>query len=116
MLANFTVAFDYRRGEIGWRFVGGYRQPPFPRSGLRLLKDRRNDARVVAVIDGSPAAEAGIRERDRLVAIDGVSTADLSGSDIADVFRRDAGTKVRLAIARDDACFDVTLVLRDLVH
>ncbi len=115
VLAHFTIDLDYRRGAIGWRAVPGYVQPPFPRGGLRLLKDRPQDALVVAVSDDSPASAAGLRAKDRIVAIDGVPTADLSGADIAEVFRREPGTPLSVTVRRDDATFEAKLVLRELL-
>jgi len=115
LLANFTIDFDYRRGLMGWQYVPGHVQEPFPRGGLRVLKDRPEDALVVSVSADSPAAAAGIEAKDRLVAIDGVPTSELSGGDIGNVFRRAPGTTVRLTVRRDERTVETSLVLRELL-
>ena len=66
----------FRRAYIG--IAGGPR--PVPRALLEL--GRRNAVEVVEVVDGSPAAKAGLRPEDLIVALDGkpVSSAgDLQG-------------------------------------
>ena len=116
VLANFTIDFDYRRGLMAWRFVPGYRQEPFPRGGLRLLKDRPEDALVVSVTSGSPAALAGVEAKDRVVRIDDVATSGMSGADIGEVFRRAPGTPVALELMRGERRIETTLVLRELLR
>jgi carboxyl-terminal processing protease len=53
---------------------------------------------VVAPIDGSPAAEAGIRSGDTILAIDGRTTERLDREEIGDLIRGDAGTDVTLTL------------------
>lgn len=115
VLANYTLDFDYRRGLMAWRFVPGYAQAPFARSGMRALKDRPEDALVVAVAAGSPAETAGIEAKDRIVRIDGVATRSLSGGEIGEVFRRAPGTSVALELMRGERRIETTMVLRELL-
>ncbi len=57
---------------------------------------------VVSPIDGTPAAQAGIRAGDRIVAIDGQSTEGMTTSEAAHLIRGPKGTTVTLGIARND--------------
>lgn len=57
--------------------------------------------KVVAPIDGTPAARAGLRSGDRIVAIDGVSTAGMALTDTVSRLRGPPGTSVTLGIARE---------------
>jgi carboxyl-terminal processing protease len=69
---------------------------------------------VIAPLEGSPGARAGIEPGDSLLAIDGVTTA---GMPLADAVRRlkgAAGSAVRLDLERDGIAREVTIV-RDRV-
>jgi carboxyl-terminal processing protease len=55
---------------------------------------------IIAAIDGSPAAEAGIRARDVITAINGESTEGMSEAQAAQLLRGEAGTSVELTIER----------------
>jgi membrane-associated protease RseP (regulator of RpoE activity) len=65
--------------------------------------------RVVEVIPGSPAAEAGIETGDRITAVDGVA---LAGNDIEaskDALRGTVGKPLDLAIIREKESLSITL-------
>lgn len=64
---------------------------------------------VIAPMDGTPAARAGLRAGDRIVAVDGAS---LKGEKLIDVVQRlrgEPGTEVALDIRRDDTSSTVTV-------
>src|SRR5216684_7077038 len=66
---------------------------------------------VIAPIDGTPAAEAGVEPGDRIVKIDGQPTTGMDVEEIVKRLRGPAGSKVTLSIARNDRNpFDVTLI------
>lgn len=56
---------------------------------------------VIGTIKGSPAAEAGVRPRDRIIKVDGTDTFDLLLSGIVQKIRGPEGAKVRLTIRRE---------------
>jgi carboxyl-terminal processing protease len=65
---------------------------------------------VIAPIDGTPAAEAGIEPGDRITKIDAQPTTGMDVEEIVKRLRGAPGTKVALTIARNDrAPFDLTL-------
>ncbi len=65
---------------------------------------------VIAPIDGTPAAEAGVEPGDRIVRIDALPTTGMDVEEIVKRLRGASGTKVTLTIARSDrAPFDLTL-------
>lgn len=70
--------------------------------GLQIAADAdRGGIEVIAPIDGSPAAAAGIQPRDRILAIDGISTQELSLDEAARKMRGTAGTSVTLTVQRE---------------
>ncbi|RBD02616.1 peptidase S41, partial [Xanthomonas oryzae pv. oryzae] len=76
--------------------------------GVELLQQQDNTLKVIAPIDDTPAARAGIRAGDVIVAIDG---KPIDASKAMEPLRGASGSKVVLTIVRDKTPkpFDVTL-------
>jgi carboxyl-terminal processing protease len=68
-----------------------------------------NQLVVVAPIDDSPAAKAGVKPGDRLIKIDGKATKDLSVDDAASRLRGKPGSKVKVTFQRGKEAIDFTL-------
>lgn len=67
--------------------------------GLQInMNPKSKQLEVVTPIDGSPAEKAGIQPRDQILAIDGVSTKNLSLDEAASRMRGKEGTHVTLTI------------------
>jgi carboxyl-terminal processing protease len=64
---------------------------------------------VVSPLDGSPAEEAGLRAGDRILAIDGRSTAGESVNSLVFEVRGEAGTDVTLTVERGDERLDIKI-------
>ncbi|MCB1164805.1 MAG: S41 family peptidase [Leptospiraceae bacterium] len=58
---------------------------------------------IIAPIDGSPAARAGIKPQDRIIAIDGVSTENKSFAEILRIMTGEAGSTVTLKVERKNS-------------
>ncbi|MCX7669873.1 MAG: S41 family peptidase [Anaerolineae bacterium] len=68
--------------------------------GATLSRDEAG-ALVVTVMRDRPAARAGVRDGDILLAVDGVTiTADMPVRDVVDLIRGEEGTPVRLTLRR----------------
>ncbi|MDR6841644.1 carboxyl-terminal processing protease [Pseudoxanthomonas sacheonensis] len=76
--------------------------------GVELLQQPDNTLRVISPIDDTPAAKAGIKAGDVIVAIDG---KPISGEDGMEPLRGEPGSKLTLTLLREGKPkpFDVTL-------
>lgn len=79
------------------------------------IKDDR--ITVVSPLKDTPADKAGLEPEDKVLAIDGISTLNMSLDDAIDLIRGEKGTKVTLTIGREgvESPFDVELV-RDNIN
>ncbi|HLO51541.1 MAG TPA: S41 family peptidase [Kamptonema sp.] len=70
--------------------------------GLQIGVDSQTGVlTVVAPLDGSPAAKAGLLPRDRILKIDGTNTTELTLDEAATRMRGVAGTPVMLTVAHE---------------
>jgi Aspartyl protease/PDZ domain len=115
ILANFTLDFDYGRGQIWFEPVLGPPQRPFGRSGVNWIKERAEAFKVVAVAAGSPAADAGLKVNDEIIAIDGTPSSRLSGQDFRRAVRLPPDTKLTFSIVRAGQPQTVVLILKELL-
>jgi len=116
VLRRFTVTFDYARKQIIFERNASFGAPDvFDRSGMWI--NASGDAfTVVDAVAGGPAAEAGVKVGDRIVAVDGVPAAKVRLPDLRLRLRSDhPGTRVTLTLAGEKGTRAATLTLRDLV-
>ncbi|MBD2459586.1 PDZ domain-containing protein [Oscillatoria sp. FACHB-1407] len=84
--------------------------------GLQITQDpETGELRVIAPIDHSPADEAGIQPRDRILKINGVSTFEFSLDEAAERMRGPIGSQVTLTIAHDDEAPQDVLLVRNRI-
>jgi carboxyl-terminal processing protease len=94
--------------------VPGFEPPPPDRSGLRVVKTERNSFTVVQVAAHSPAASAGFREGDLIVAINDRAAATLSYDDAFRLFRGLPGTRLTFDVIRASERMRLVVALRIL--
>lgn len=71
--------------------------------GLQITQESDSkELRVIAPIEGSPAEKAGIKPRDRIIKINGISTADFSLDEAAERMRGPIGSQVTLTILHEN--------------
>ncbi|MEH2072807.1 MAG: carboxyl-terminal processing protease CtpA [Nostoc sp.] len=84
--------------------------------GLQIaLNPETGKLEVVAPIAGSPADKAGIRPRDRILKIEGVSTKNLTLDEAATKMRGPSGSLVTLLIERDGEAETEIRLTRDRI-
>ncbi len=79
-----------------------------------LIMQKGDSVYISEPYKGLPADEAGIRAGDRIVAVDGQSTAGKSTSDVSAAMRGQAGTDVVLRLERYGKPFEVTVKRREI--
>ena len=82
---------DY--GDVAYNFYGGI--------GARGSRDTTSGDIILVPDTGSPAEKAGVKEGDRLIAIDGEDVTGMSTADSAEKIRGPSGSPVTLTIKRD---------------
>jgi S1-C subfamily serine protease len=98
----------FRRAYIG--IAGGPRPVP-PRLASEL--GRRNAVEVVEVVDGSPAAKAGLRPEDLIVALDGTPVS--SAGDLQRVMTEEQiGQTLTVTVVRQGVPIDVEVTPEEL--
>ena len=70
--------------------------------GIDVGVDQDGNIIVVAPVDGSPAAKAGIQSGDAILAVDGTSTDGLSLDQASELLRGKSGSKVTLELQGQD--------------
>jgi carboxyl-terminal processing protease len=93
----YTVFMEPEDAKIFIEDVSG----SFEGVGMEIaIKD--SQLQVVAPLEGTPAQRAGMRAGDKIIEIDGVSTAGITADEAIKKIRGEGGTKVVLKIYRDD--------------
>ncbi len=118
VLQHFYVVFDYA-GERLILYENTYNagRLDFDKSGTFLVSDvdDRSVYRVVDVIDGSPADDAGLAIGDIIRGIDGSNASEISLEQVRRLFRGDAGTQLKIEYERDGRLDTATLVLKKVI-
>ncbi|GAA0721649.1 aspartyl protease family protein [Dokdonella soli] len=115
VLAHFTLDFDYAGGQVWFEPVPGWTPPPFDRSGVRAYKDRADAFTVALVGEHTPAAIAGVKANDEIIAVDGVAATQLSGDDWFHKITQAPGTSLALTLRRKGVESQAALTLRELL-
>ena len=80
------------RQQVEGNFVG---------VGILIRHDEKHDIMVINPLEGSPAARAGVKPEDRIVAVDGQSTTGWSLNRAVDLITGPKGEVVTLTVRRD---------------
>jgi hypothetical protein len=117
ILKQFTVTFDYTRRRLYFEKNQSYgSRDTYDRAGLWLSGGRDGRSfEVFDVVERGPAADAGLKVGDRVVAVDGRSVESLlliaARNELKDARRK----SVRLTVQDGAGLREVVVKLRDLV-
>jgi hypothetical protein len=116
VLKRFNITFDYGKQRLIFERNANDAKPDvYDRAGMWL--NLSGDAfEVMDVVAGGPAAEAGLKVGDRVLAIDGRPVGQLTLPATRVRFKTETpGTKVHLRVRTGGATRELVLTLRDLV-
>ena len=82
--------------------------------GVRLKKEDR-DLVVTGTLAGSPAEQAGLKEGDVILLLDGRSGKNLTVSSAAQLIRGESGSQITITVRRPDNREDTLVVTRQIV-
>ncbi len=84
--------------------------------GIQIVKDKESDELIiVSPIEGTPAYEAGIKAKDKILSIDDIPTEGMNIEDAVRLIRGKKGTKVKLEILRGSKSF-LKVLLRQKIE
>ena len=108
-----VVSTLMRDGRVrrAWIGIAGGARPLPPRTAALLGRDRAVE--VVEVVDGAPAAQAGLRPEDLVVAVDGAPVRGVDDLQRLMTAER-IGTPCELSVVRDGRVRAVSLTPREL--
>jgi len=116
ILERFKCTFDYDRHLVYLEPGAKYPRPDhFSRAGLLLVR-YADTVKAGQVLTGSPAEKAGIREGDRVIAIDGKPILSYEVNDLMTLFEDgDEGRKVAVEIRREGKNKKVQIKLKEMI-
>jgi membrane-associated protease RseP (regulator of RpoE activity) len=81
VIRHYVMTVDYDQHAVWFEPIPGAKALPYDRCGLEVDKQPDGSFTVQSVVPGSPADAAGLRNGNRIVAIDGQSSAKFSAAD-----------------------------------
>lgn len=119
LLSRMKLIFDYPRGRLLYKKSSSFSQPfSYDMSGItvRLLDVEEGRVYVSQIKEGSPAYLGGVRQFDEIYSINNVPIFFWKLSDINDLFRSEAGRRIKIGVLRDNGNgpeeLDISFVLR----
>jgi predicted aspartyl protease len=101
-LKNFNITIDFERRHV-WleNFTGKNADIENAEPGIAIYRNDAGRIQIWRVFEGSPAAAAGVKDGDILMAVNGKSLSMVAGRDIQSLLHGPPGSKVRLTVSRD---------------
>ena len=85
--------------------------------GVTVFNDEENKALAVFRVDsGSPADKAGIKNGDKITAIDGKTVAETGFSESVESIKREIGQTAKITLLRDGKSLDINVKYEDFVR
>lgn len=119
LLKSSVLKFDYPARRVWLTKLDtpvGLEIPVYNRAGFGIEFENGDVATVSFVREGSPAAEVGLREGDRVIEIDGHLISAQAVSLTKERFKTINNTLVKLAVLRDGKVLDFGIQPRDYIQ
>ena len=116
ILSRFKCTFDYERRKLYLEPGKRYGEPDhFTRAGVQFMRSG-DIVRAMQVLPGSPAAAAGLKDDDEVVAIEGKPPLSYSPDDLDALLDQGApGRKVSVRVTRGGKTKELKITLKDMI-
>jgi hypothetical protein len=115
VLKRFNLIFDYPRQQLIFeRNANDAKPDDYDRAGL-WMNLANGVFKVMFVLPGGPAAEVGLKDGDRILAIEGKTPAELSLPEARQIFKSKSGTVIRLRAESGGGTRELKITLRELI-
>lgn len=116
VLKRFNIIFDYDRHQLIFERNANFSLPDdYDRAGI-WLNLANGVFKVMDVVAGGPAGEAGLKAGDSILAINGKTPAELSLPAVRTMLKSSPpGTNIRLLVLSGDKKQELAITLRDLI-
>ncbi|HET8859373.1 aspartyl protease family protein [Marivirga sp.] len=120
ILKRFNFFFDYENEKIHLRRNSIFKEDfDYDMSGMTVIARGEYFLEpyyeVEKVRKGTPAYEAGIRAKDKIIRLNGHSGKELSIGYINNMLRKREGKKIKLKIKRDDKTYNISFILEKFI-
>lgn len=117
-LKNFNILIDYSKRRVWMQNWTGKTADEEPGDiGVNAYWDAQGKRPVIyRVLSESPAAKAGIKERDVLIAVDGKEVGNIGWRRMYTLFEGPKGSKVDVTVSRDGALKKFNVERAELVN
>ncbi len=115
ILRHFNLTLDYAAGKLHVEPNRSFSEPfEWDMSGITTDPAAEQSLKVAEIVPGSPAAEAGLKEGDLLIAVDGEPLSSSDGVLLRERFLR-GGADVSLSFVREGKTQTAEIKLRRLI-
>ena len=118
ILSRFRVVFDYKNEKMYLRKISKFKESfEYNMSGMDIKAkgDKLNEFVIFKVKEGSAADEAGVKEGDQIIKINGMHHSTLKLNEVFLLLTRKEGKKIRLKLLRDNKEIKIKFKLRRII-
>ena len=116
ILRRFRVVFDYQRGEMVLKPNRNYKDTfRYNLSGMEIMTPMPGLPlfQISKIRQDSPASEAGLKEGDQIISINGRDMTGFSLGYLVEVFQSKPGRKIRVGYKRNEENMQTKVILQD---
>lgn len=115
LLSRFNLTFDYDRRKLYVEPNKSFREPfEYNMTGLILRRGYNEHLDIIGIHPDSPAAEADLKEGDRVTHINGKSALEIDLFELRSLFIQN-GKSINLTIRRNGESSEVSLLLKRII-
>lgn len=115
LLSHFNIYLDYQKKHIILEKSNNFGKPVIlDKSGIKIIK-KENKFIADRVFKNTPAYEAGLKEKDELISINGNPVSDYTLQETEGILKGNIGEKIDLLVKRNKKEFKISFFLREYI-